>query len=217
MMKVENHFIYQCPNQKCGFRFPRGKTDPTLTRCPKCGIQLELLHLEIPSSIDKKTISFGNTLEFHALLDNIRSVFNVGSIFRTADGCGINSLYLCGITPTPEHPKLNKTGLGSENSVSWTYSNNSVTAAKKLKKDGLKLWCLEEGDNAISLPDSLPALANDQIVLIVGNEISGIDPELRHLSDRTVFIPMQGYKRSLNVAIAFSIAAYFLRYGSRKE
>jgi 23S rRNA (guanosine2251-2'-O)-methyltransferase len=112
---------------------------------------------------------------------------------------------------------LNKTGLGSENSVLWTYSNNAVTIAKKIKNDGFELWCLEEGDNSISLPDSLSELARDKIVLIVGNEVSGIDPELRHLSDRTVFIPMQGYKRSLNVAIAFSIAAYLLRYGSRKD
>lgn len=215
-MKIEIHQVNQCVNEQCNFRFPSGSHDPILKRCPKCGHTLKILHYEIPTDITGSHESNEKPIEIHGLLDNIRSVFNVGSIFRSADGCGVKSLYLCGITPTPDHPKLKKTGLGSEYSVDWTFHNNAVMKAQELQQRDSFLLGIEDDTKALPIKECLSDLPQTPIVLIVGNEISGIDPLLRHLCDRTVFIPMQGYKKSLNVGIAFSIVAYFLRYSRSK-
>jgi tRNA G18 (ribose-2'-O)-methylase SpoU len=147
-----------------------------------------------------------------ALLDNIRSVYNVGSIFRTADGAGLRHLHLCGITPPPDHPKTAKTALGAEQAVAWTQYRNGLDAAVTLQERGCQLWAIEDSSQAESLfaapilPDGLP------IVLVVGNEIAGIDPEILDRCDRILYIPMQGRKKSLNVASAFAIAAYAVRF-----
>lgn len=215
-MKVDKHQVNQCQNEACNFRFPSGSHDPVLKRCPKCGGLLKTYQYDISDVKMIPPMKSEKTVEIHGLLDNIRSVFNVGSIFRSADGCGVKSLYLCGITTTPEHPKLKKTGLGSEYSVEWSFHNNAVIKAQELHQNHSFLLGIEEDSRALPLKECLMDLPQTPIVLIVGNEISGIDPILRHLCDRTVFIPMQGYKKSLNVGIAFSIVAYFLRYGLLK-
>jgi tRNA G18 (ribose-2'-O)-methylase SpoU len=147
-----------------------------------------------------------------ALLDNIRSVYNVGSIFRTADGAGLRHLHLCGFTPSPDHPQTAKTALGAEQAVAWTPYRNGLDTAVTLQERGCQLWAIEDSPQAESLfatpivPDGSP------IVLVVGNEIAGIDPELLARCDRVLRIPMQGYKKSLNVATAFGIAAYAVRF-----
>lgn len=159
--------------------------------------------------------------EVEALLDNIRSTFNVGAMFRTADGAGIRRLHLCGITSRPDNPKvasrIAKTALGAEQTVPWQAHNNILDAAQDLKAGGMRLWALEGGPRAESLFSSAGDLPGAPILLVVGNELSGVDPEVLDLCERVVAIPMQGYKRSLNVAIAFGVAAYFLRYGMRVE
>lgn len=144
----------------------------------------------------------------HALLDNVRSVYNVGSIFRSADGAGLGTLYLCGVTPTPDNPKLAKTALGAHNTVRWESWPNAVDLARRLLAEGCHLWALEEGTRAEPLlaapPPPIPT------VLVVGSEVTGIDPGLLDLCERTLAIPMFGAKRSLNVATAFGIAAVIL-------
>lgn len=143
------------------------------------------------------------------LLDNIRSAWNVGSIFRSADGFGFAHAYLCGITPTPDHESVYKTSLGAEDSVPWSYHKDAVKLARALKKEGWRIFALEEDEGAVEvgrIDDPTPPTA-----LIVGNEVTGVDPELLDLCDRIYWIPMQGQKRSFNVAIAFGIAAYALR------
>jgi tRNA G18 (ribose-2'-O)-methylase SpoU len=144
-----------------------------------------------------------------ALLDNVRSAWNVGAIFRTADALGVRRLHLCGITPTPENASVKKTALGADSSVPWTTSKNALKAAEKLKADGCQLWALEQDERAVSIYD----LAIDDlrfsgvpVVLVVGNEITGVDPALLDLCDRIVYIPMRGQKRSLNVEVAFGVA-----------
>ena len=146
------------------------------------------------------------------LLDNIRSAWNVGSILRSADGFGFTQAYLCGITPTPEIEAVTKTSLGAEDSVPWSYHKDAVKLVKGLKKEGWKIWALEEykGAREIMRAEGGKLRVNKKVVLIVGNEVTGVDPELLDLCDEIFYIPMRGEKKSYNVAMAFSIAAYAL-------
>jgi tRNA G18 (ribose-2'-O)-methylase SpoU len=141
------------------------------------------------------------------LVDNVRSLYNVGAIFRTADGAGIRRLHLCGITPTPENPKLAKTALGAEESVAWRYWPNALEAAQALQADGAYLMALERTPAALLLQSAQPT---PKTLLIVGNEVAGVDPAILDLADVCIAIPMAGRKRSLNVATAFGIAAYVI-------
>jgi len=146
------------------------------------------------------------SLHLEALLDNIRSAWNVGSIFRTADGFGLKHLHLCGITPTPDSEAVRKTSLGAEETVSWTYHKNAVVAAQALKSEGYSLFAMEEDNRSISIQSAKQKTENEKFVLIAGNEITGVDPDLLSLCDQVFFIPMRGDKRSFNVAVAFAIA-----------
>ena len=146
---------------------------------------------------------------FAVLLDNIRSAWNVGSIFRSADGFGFAHAYLCGITPTPDIEAVTKTSLGAEDSVPWSYHKDAVKLVKGLKKEGWKIWALEDDERAKELRRE-PESGKQKVVLIAGSEVTGIDPELLELCDEIFYIPMRGEKKSFNVAMAFSIAAYAL-------
>jgi tRNA G18 (ribose-2'-O)-methylase SpoU len=148
-----------------------------------------------------------------ALLDNIRSIYNVGSMFRTADGAGIRHLHLCGMTATPEQPKVVKTALGAEQAVGWTFHPNGLEAAEGLQKQGYRLWALEGGRRAEPLFAAQVDPAGPPILLVVGNEVAGVDPAILERCERVLSIPMSGVKQSLNVVVAFGIAAYFLRWG----
>jgi 23S rRNA (guanosine2251-2'-O)-methyltransferase len=143
------------------------------------------------------------------LLDNIRSAWNVGSILRSADGFGFNHAYLCGITPTPELDAVQKTSLGAEEYVTWSYHPNAVQLVKGLKKEGWTILALEEDKRSIAL-SKVKTMKADRVALVAGNEATGVDPELLDLADHILYIPMRGQKRSFNVANAFSIAGYVL-------
>ncbi|NTV38021.1 MAG: RNA methyltransferase, partial [Anaerolineales bacterium] len=143
------------------------------------------------------------------LLDNIRSAWNVGSILRSADGFGFDHAYCCGITPTPENEAVTKTSLGAEDSVTWSYHKDAVRLVKGLKKEGWKVYALEEDVRAAPIQEISASAPRG--ILIVGNEVTGVDPDLLDLCDSIHFIPMRGDKKSFNVAIAFSIAAYALK------
>jgi tRNA G18 (ribose-2'-O)-methylase SpoU len=147
-----------------------------------------------------------------AFLDNIRSSYNVGSIFRTADGAGIGHLYLGGITPTPEHPKVAKTALGADTVLPWSYHLNGLEAILDLKGRGWTLWALESGSKGLPFFDATLATATQPILLIVGNERAGVDPEILDTCDSILSLPMSGHKQSLNVSVAFGVAVYSLRY-----
>ena len=156
-------------------------------------------------------ISNDRVIQLRALLDNIRSAWNVGSIFRTADGLGIRKLYLCGITPTPQNDSVRKTSLGAEETVAWEYSRNALETAIDLKNKGFALIALEQDEHAKTLSEFRTSEIDSQkSVLIVGNEVTGVDPELLNICDQIIHIPMHGRKHSLNVEVAFGIAAYQL-------
>ncbi len=207
------HHFYQCSNPKCALRVPAGRAIRTdQLNCPRCKSPL----LPVPTSQEVLT-TLSQTrketkppFELEALLDNIRSTFNVGAMFRTADGAGLSHLYLSGLTPLPGNPRISKTALGAEFAIPWEYAPNGLQLAQSLKADGKILWALETTSSAVSLFEIQSFPTNQPLVLIVGNEISGVDPAILELCDQTIFIPMSGYKKSLNVAVAFGIAVYHL-------
>ncbi len=145
------------------------------------------------------------------VLDNIRSVHNVGSIFRTADGLGIEKLYLCGTTPAPvdrfgrARNDLAKVALGAEKSVAWEYVSETADALRKLKEAGCMLIALEQDDRSQPLSG---IKTKTPFALVVGNEVGGLGDEVLKLCDMIAEIPMQGKKESLNVSVAFGIGAY---------
>jgi 23S rRNA (guanosine2251-2'-O)-methyltransferase len=159
----------------------------------------------------------GNGLNFAVLLDNIRSAWNVGSILRSADGFGFSHAYLCGITPTGDNEAVTKTSLGAEHSVPWSYHRDAVKLVKGLRGEGWNVYALEDDVKAVSIesasttaPRITLGASAQRGVLIVGNEVTGVDPELLDLCHQIFYIPMRGEKKSFNVSIAFGIAAYAL-------
>jgi tRNA G18 (ribose-2'-O)-methylase SpoU len=144
------------------------------------------------------------------LLDNIRSAWNVGSLLRSADGFGFIHAYLCGITPKADIEAVMKTSLGAEDSVPWSYHKDAVKLVKGLKAEGWKVFALEEDIRSLPISQFTNHPSQPLSLLIVGNEVTGVDPELLDLCDTIFYIPMLGEKKSFNVAIAFGIAAYAL-------
>ncbi len=214
MKETKLHEILVCTDPECGFRFPLSPTEKRLSRCPKCGAALETAEMPYRSfSVPVKT-KYIKRNRFVCVLDNIRSTYNVGSVFRTSDGAGIDKLYLCGITPTPDHPKVGKTALDAEKAVPWEHSWSVTETVRELHEEGFMIISLEGGNTALNLFEALPLIkkADKPIALLVGNEVSGVDPEVVAGSSMCVYIPMEGIKESLNVATAFGIASYLIRY-----
>jgi len=145
------------------------------------------------------------------VLDNIRSRENVGSIFRTADAAGVEKIYLCGITPTPPHEKISKTALGAEMYVSWEYCKQTLRLIKKLKIQGIKIIALEQTTDAQNIfAKGTFVKTKVPFALVLGNEVKGLSLQVLKYCDKKISIPMYGKKESLNVAVAFGIAAYQL-------
>ncbi len=142
------------------------------------------------------------------VLDNIRSLLNVGAIFRAADGVGVRKLFLCGITGYPPQGGIAKTALGAEESVPWEYHKDAKGLLEALKVEGYAILALEQAKGAIAHNEYLPKCP---ICLILGNEVEGVSEELMQLCDDTIEIRMMGVKNSLNVAVAFGVAAFALR------
>ena len=148
------------------------------------------------------------------ILDNIRSAYNVGTIIRTADGLGVKKLYLCGITPDPgTKDTISKTALGAEIIIPWEYQPNGLTVASALKEQGYNLLALERTRTSIVINDyHLDPSDQQTIALVLGNEKAGVDPGIISLCDAVIALPMMGKKASLNVAVAFGAAAYWLSF-----
>lgn len=152
----------------------------------------------------------GSLKNFFVVAHNIRSRHNVGSIFRIADSLGVSKIYLTGFTPTPPHEKISKVALGAENFVAWEQSKSPLLLIKKLRKDNKKISVVALENNIkskklISLNKFKPKFP---LALVIGEETKGVPKKILDLCDSIVEIPMQGQKESLNVSIAFGIAAY---------
>jgi len=144
----------------------------------------------------------------YALLDNVRSAWNVGSMFRTADAAGLAGLYLSGITATPPRPDLEKTALGAQRTVPWDYWPRTEDALAHLRRQGVLLVALECAEDAVTMEQ---AASRFPLCFVVGNEVAGLDDGVRTLCDHTAMIPMHGRKESLNVAVSFGLMAYASR------
>lgn len=154
---------------------------------------------------------------------NIRSTHNVGSLLRTADGLGVERVYLTGYTPYPAirddsrmphiarkvDERITKTALGAEKSVDWEHEPDAEAVINKLKERGFNIVALEQAPNSIKLPAYKPL---EKIVVVVGREVEGIEPDVLELCDSVVEIPMYGKKESFNVAVAAAIALYQMRF-----
>ncbi len=143
-----------------------------------------------------------------ALLDNIRSVWNVGSIFRTADAVGLGGLFLTGMTATPPRKDIEKTALGATLTVPWDYWQDSLAAAHRIKEQGIALVALEQTTRSVDWDDFAFPFPH---CFVVGHEVNGVRQEILDLADHVVEIPMAGTKHSLNVAVSFGILAYQIR------
>lgn len=211
--------VYQCTRETCQLRFTAEAGDLHSQRCPKC--RAPTLRVGNPfyqAVINQSASSEGTGQAFPQLevfFDNIRSAWNVGSMLRTADGAGVRKVHLCGVSPAPDHPAVAKTALGAEKKLVWACHPDGVAAVSKLKQAGMVIWALEGGERSESLFDlSRTGFSSfPKIGLIVGNELTGVDPGLLDLCDRVVNLPMMGVKGSLNVAVAFGIAVYTIRFG----
>lgn len=142
------------------------------------------------------------------LLDNVRSLYNVGSIFRTSDGARVQSLFLTGFTPHPPRREIDKTALGATQSVPWEYHRNPQDALTVLRERGIRICVLEHTDEALPYTDVLPA--HFPLCLVVGNELTGVTGAYLEAADLAIDIPMHGIKQSLNVAVAYGIAVFEL-------
>lgn len=144
----------------------------------------------------------------YGFLENVRSLYNVGSIFRTSDAVLLSKLYLTGFTPYPPRPEISKTALGAVESVPWAFHKRPLDAVEKIKGQGIKFVVLEQTRESVPIwelqPDVFP------VCIAVGNEIGGITKDVLDAADMAVDIPMLGVKHSLNVAVAYGIAVYRL-------
>lgn len=207
----------ECQSAACGLRFPVAEGSELGSSCPICGAPTRFVDAAYEShEVHDDRPAIGPVVE--ALLDNVRSLRNVGSMFRSADGAGLSHLHLGGFTPTPKHPKLAKTALGAERSVAWSHHPDPAAAAEALVASGKRLWALEGGPRSRDLFELIPAAGGPKqpaIVLVLGHEVSGVDPRILDRCEQVARIPMAGVKGSLNVSVAFGVAAYLLRHAPR--
>ena len=166
------------------------------------------------TELNRKTIEeFKKSKKTSAIviLDNIRSIHNVGSIFRTSDSFLIEKIIISGYTATPENSKMEKTALGSSDSVEWEYSEDIIDTIEKLKKRGTKIISVEQADKSLNIENFKPVRDN-KYAFIFGNEVDGIQDDLINVSDEVVEIPQVGTKHSLNVSVAAGIVLWDFFY-----
>ena len=143
------------------------------------------------------------------VLDNIRSLNNIGSVFRTSDAFLIEKIYLCGITATPPHKDIHKTALGSTDSVAWEYAENTIDLIKELQANNVKVLSIEQAENATML-DKFKPKPNTAYAVVFGNEVKGVSQEVVSASDTVIEIPQYGTKHSLNISVSCGVVLWDL-------
>ena len=216
--------LTRCPNPKCRHEFDvsaerEGKNGP----CPACGQVITFRSLAILNEVERQHARLyqarldrsGDARElprFSGLLEDIRSLWNVGSIFRSADGAGFQKLILCGITGCPPRKEIAKTSLGAEDVIAWEQHSGALEILPALIERGVQIVALEKTPDSVELSTALEQGAlRAPLCLLLGNEVSGVSAEALARSDLRVHLPMRGAKTSLNVSVAFGIAAYAIR------
>jgi tRNA G18 (ribose-2'-O)-methylase SpoU len=206
-----------CTDPSCRLRVPIERDSGLARTCPTCGAEM----VDDDGSWGTRAAprAASSALALELVLDNIRSVRNVGSILRTAEGAGVEHVHVCGITPTPSHPKMHKTALGAEERIPWTRHRDPVAAADALNQRGIEVWVLEGGSASRSIFDGLAGVVADRprIALVAGHEVAGVDRRLVQRANQVVAIPMHGPKASLNVSVAIGVALFALRAASSDQ
>ena len=158
--------------------------------------------------IDVKSFKSIKKTPLIVVLDNIRSLNNIGSIFRTCDAFLVSKIYLCGITAKPPNRKINKTALGSTDSVEWDYFKSTIKLIEKLKSEGVKIWSVEQVERAQKLNYIEKIDSKLKHAIVFGNEITGVDQKIIDISENTIEIDQYGTKHSLNVSVAAGIVIW---------
>jgi 23S rRNA (guanosine2251-2'-O)-methyltransferase len=174
--------------------------------------ELTIVREDGPREADPAAL--GRAREMIVILDNLRSVFNVGSIFRSAECLGLGGIWLCGVTATPENPALQKTAMGTAGRVDWRYFPETSAAVRTARESGFALYALETAPNAESVFTSRFELP---LALVVGNESLGIAPDILRFCGHHIQLPVQGWKNSLNVGVAFAVCAYQIVFGGTSQ
>lgn len=143
--------------------------------------------------------------EFYVIADNIRSLENIGSIFRTSDALGVSKIFLCGISGAPPNHKIAKSALGAEKTVPFEYHRQTGRLIDKLKTEKVFIVALEQDKKAIDYRKLRPKFP---IAIIIGNEVKGVSKNILKKADKIIYLPMRGKKESLNVSVAFGVAGY---------
>lgn len=225
-------FKVRCPYSECGHTFEvASELSWRAGICPKCNRAITLREAEVLARVEQlqaKRVAAGahmgatasaaetdlsgakpETGLLSALVEDVRSLWNVGSIFRTADGAGFSKLYLCGITGCPPRKEIAKTSLGAENSVLWQSYVSALDVLPELRSCQVTIIGLERNETSASLSDFLGChKITKPICLLLGNEVTGLSAESLSHCDHVLHLPMRGLKESLNVSVAFGIAAY---------
>ncbi len=163
---------------------------------------------------DKETIDREGRFHIYVIAENIRSLHNVGSIFRTSDAARISKLYLCGFSGQPPRNEISKTALGADKTVPWEYQREAVKVVHKLKKENIPIIILEHTDSC----DEYTALNyTSPLCLVIGNEVEGISEDVVKLADQAIEIPMFGIKHSLNVGVAYGIVLFHILEQQKKS
>lgn len=187
---------------------------PVVGECPLCKRQASFKPLSVISKLERNVGQQSAQqlpAELSVLVEDVRSLWNVGSIFRTADGAGFGQLHLTGITGCPPRKEIAKTSLGAEDHLSWKYYLSAVDIIPQLKADGVMIVGLERNEDSLDLKRTLDqGQLRKPLCLVVGNEVTGLSVETLQMCDVVCHLPMRGFKESLNVAVAFGIASYLL-------
>jgi tRNA G18 (ribose-2'-O)-methylase SpoU len=203
----------RCPGVGCAAQFDvRAERLGRDLHCPVCRGRLTARPIALGSRLRERQRrargspgTGGASLPLAVLVDSVRSLWNVGSIFRTADACGVREIALAGITGCPPRPQIAKTALGADGVVAWRYYADPLEALSALRGGGYEPVAVELSARAVPLPRMAWPPA---VCLVLGNEVAGISPAVLEGCERHVAIPMRGIKGSLNVAVAFGIVAH---------
>ncbi|APU68760.1 TRNA/rRNA methyltransferase [Christiangramia flava JLT2011] len=163
------------------------------------------------AELDRKSVEEFKNAEktpMIVVLDNVRSLNNIGSVFRTADAFLIEKIYLCGITATPPHKDIHKTALGATDTVNWEYVENTTDLVKQLQQEEIKVYSIEQAENSISLNEF--QLPDGKIAVVFGNEVKGVQQSVVTLSDGVIEIPQAGSKHSLNISVSAGVVLWDL-------
>jgi len=203
----------RCPAAGCAtvFEIDAGRLGRSM-HCPTCGVRMTARPLGIEARLEAQQAQIHGEpglaiprLPLCVLIDDVRSLWNVGSIFRTADACGVREILLCGITGCPPRGQIAKTALGAEQAVAWRYLADAGEALGQSGAAGYTAVAVETSPGAVIFEEfEWPS----KVCLVIGNEVAGVTPSVLEACEHHVSIPMRGVKDSLNVAVAFGIVAH---------